>query len=231
MTSCEHVHAVSTPYLDGELAAPARAAVDAHLRICAQCRGQLAAEREGRAALVACRFSLRALKGRTPARRWRRAPLAAALAVLCGSVLAYGLFSRSTTVMAAQLTLDHLKCVRFGSRPDVSGHDAMREWERAYGWRAPLPDVPAHEGFTLIGVRRCLHGQGLVAHALYRRGAHVVSLYVFPDNVQVSGVLEIMGERASLWSHGAHTYAAVGAADELDRFVSLARASLTAHAL
>lgn len=259
--TCEHVRALSTPYVDGELPPRARGAVEAHLAECPACRAAFACERQGRAAVAACRTSLRAVAGdrlterltsragavpRGPARqrgRLGRLPLAATLALVSASVLAYGVFSRNATLVAAQLTLDHLKCRYLVSPSKAPGaeigvqteagpvrppdRESMAAWERAYGWRASLPDEAAGAGFELVALRRCLHGQGFVAHALYRRGDHLVSLFVFPSNVQAAGVLAIMGQRAALWSNGAHTYAAVGAAtpDELERFVTLTKQS------
>jgi anti-sigma factor RsiW len=244
MTSCDHVLSRSTPYVDGELASAERAAIDRHLETCVACREAIDGERRGRALLVACRFRLRACapgsrrdRGR---RRWRRLPLAATLALAGVVALGYGLVSRDSTAIAAQLTLDHLKCVRLVSGQAVPGRTADGEshaaerlaaataaWERTYGWRVTLPSERAHEqGFEFVTLRRCLHGQGYVAHALYRRGDHLLSLFVFPTSVQASGLLEIMGERASVWSNGAHTYAVIGTkgAAEIDQLSTLVRA-------
>lgn len=263
MISCEHVQALSTPYVDGELPAPQRAVVEAHLRTCSACREVVAGERQGRAALVACRLSLRGVSGLCgtarargsaarsgrvrPARRFGRLPVAATLGLVCVGVLGYGVLARNATAMAAQLTLDHLHCVSFvrpggvpggevgvqlaAGSPRPSDGDVAAVWERTYGWRPALPESAAREGFTLVALRRCIHARGFVAHALYRRGDRLVSLYVFPGRVQPSGVLEIMGERASLWSHGAQSYAAIGSAPELDRFVAVARAAQAAHVM
>jgi anti-sigma factor RsiW len=259
MISCEDVQALSTPYVDGELPARQRGAVEAHLRTCTACREVLAGERQGRAALAACRLSLRGVSGlcatarargpamRSGARRFVRLPVAATIGLVCVGVFGYGVLSRNAAAMAAQLTLDHLHCVSFVLPSGVPGrevgvqlaagsaHPSDRDveavWERTYGWRPALPESAAREGFTLVALRRCVHARGFVAHALYRRGDRLISLYVFPGSVQPSGVLEIMGERASLWSHGAQSYAAIGSAPELDRFVAVTRAAQAAPAL
>ena len=56
--------------------------------------------------------------------------------------------------------------------------------------------------------------RGLMAHALYRRDEHLLSLFTLPRDVHTQGLLEIMGQRATFWSAGAHTYAIVGAASQ-----------------
>jgi anti-sigma factor RsiW len=178
-----------------------------------------------------------------------RLPLAATLALAGAGVLAYGVFSHNATLVAAQLTLDHLKCIYLVSPARAPGPEvgeqveasaiqapadaAMAAWERTYGWRAVLPGDSSGAGFNLVAIRRCLHGQGFVAHALYRRGDHLVSLFVFRGDVQTAGVLAIMGERAAVWSQDAQTYAVIGAnsPDELNRLVALTRRSTTGPGL
>jgi anti-sigma factor RsiW len=252
MTSCDRVLSRSTPYVDGELASAERAAIDRHLETCPACREAIDGERRGRALLVACRFRLRACasgsrrdRGRSGGagsgrRRWTRLPLAATMTVACVGALGYGLVSRNSTAIAAQLALDHLKCARLVSGQMIpaqmgegEGRAAERlaaataAWEQRYGWRVTLPsDTAREQGFEFVTLRRCLHGQGYLAHALYRRGDHLVSLFVFPTSVQASGLLEIMGERASVWSNGAHTYAVIGTrgAAEIDQLSTLVRA-------
>jgi anti-sigma factor RsiW len=242
MISCRRVRSSSARYVDGEMAADVRSAVDAHLATCRWCREAIAAEQCGREALVGCRrfFRERAAAhlgravvgtGGPPGRRLGRVRLAASLALVLVGIVSYSVLARGGTALAAQLAVDHIKCVRlFGARPSTQPPvAAAADWEQRHGWRVTLPAHAADQGFTFVTLRRCVHTGGTIAHALYRRGDHLVSFFIFPTNVQASGVLAIMGERASFWSQGGHTYAVVGAARdsaaELDRFVALARAA------
>src|SRR5437773_1530150 len=126
MPSCREVDSLVTPYVDGVATADQRAMVDAHLAACPPCRQRAEAE-------AAVRDTLRLHAGRPCAPKHLRErclaaatlsglsrfttryslstfSLAAALVLLVGGVLLYGLTRFSPTVLAAQLTLDHAKC-------------------------------------------------------------------------------------------------------------------------
>ena len=55
-----------------------------------------------------------------------------------------------------------------------------------------------------------------MAHALYRRGDQLVSLYIVPRDVPNEGVQEIMGERTAIWTQADRTYAVVGAGSQAE---------------
>src|SRR5258708_4742711 len=136
---CDRIDPLVTPFVDGELPDPDRRAVEDHLRVCPPCHSRVAAEREVHAlirarvpvlqkadapdALQARGWAMARLKPEadraataapTPpvALPKRLAPyaLAASLAIVAGGALVYQGTRASASLMAAELTADHLKC-------------------------------------------------------------------------------------------------------------------------
>ena len=87
--------------------------------------------------------------------------MAAALMFIVGGVLLYSLTGLSPTVLAAQLTLDHVKCfaVHDADTPvDVGAGE--QQYARDYGTEIHLPR-PAVAGLQLVNMRRCFCGEGV----------------------------------------------------------------------
>jgi anti-sigma factor RsiW len=245
MSACTHVRTLTTPFVDGELDPATRDRVDAHLASCPACRALVDQERAARTLLTARRERLReaapprlhariaglARAERARAGRARRVagalPLAASLLLAVGGMLVYGLLGSGGRALAGQLALDHYKCVHIvgGAAATTTVDGAAARWERDHGWAVRLP--ASDDRFRFVALRHCLHSHGLMAHALYRRGGELVSLFIIPRPVDKPGVQEIMGERAAIWSTGGRTYAVVGAAPpaDLDAFAAAARTS------
>jgi len=150
-------------------------------------------------------------------RRWAlaRLPVAATFLLAFLGVLSYGLTSTSSTVLAAQLTLDHFKCVSLtgaGHRVDVA--QAERDWTDKYDWTPRMPAAPAAGRGSLIAVRRCLYGHGHLAHLLYRIDGHVVSLFVMPRHDHPASAAAathaLFGQQARVWADADQTFALVG---------------------
>jgi anti-sigma factor RsiW len=59
MSKCQDLDPLFAPYADGQAAPADRASVEAHLERCPPCRERVAEQRTVRAALAACRPSLR----------------------------------------------------------------------------------------------------------------------------------------------------------------------------
>src|SRR5712691_4890794 len=118
MPSCREVDPLLTPYIDGEASADQRALVDAHLSACPPCRQRAEAETPARDTLRSriCQpcasehLRARCLKAAGPRYSLSSLSLGAAFVVILGGVLLYGLTRFSPAVLAAQLTLDHVKC-------------------------------------------------------------------------------------------------------------------------
>lgn len=242
---CRDLEPLFTCYVDEEAAPADRASVEAHLQACPPCRERVAGERAARGVLRARRADLRgcasaelrtrcaAQRAAASARRGlfsRRALLplsmAATLVLAIAGVLLFGLGSE-VEALAAQLTVDHMKCFQFG--PTSAGLDANiagREWEAKYGWPLKVPPPATAERLELIGARRCLSSKGGVAHLLYRWRGQPLSVYVLNKPVaSIAGreqggsmfqSAEKLGEQTIVWSKGRRTYAVVARAPALD---------------
>ena len=258
MKDCTQLDPLVTPYVDGELAVADRQAVDQHLRACPPCRARVAAEHtihdlisakkpalesvrapaglRARCAAIGKLQAARAdLPPPLPARPWRTrlAPLAlaAALVAIVGGTFVYQLTDRSTRVLAAELTADHLKC--FGVINGVLGtHDEPAAVESSmassFGWRIHLPVRPDREGLKLVGARPCLYGEGRVAHIMYRHNGRPVSVFMLPKMTRPEEIVEVMGHEAAIWSAGDRTFVLIAREppDEVARMVSFVQASL-----
>lgn len=202
-----------------------------HLAECGACQRSLRLQREMHGLLRARAGSLQerapdALRARLAgqldaarpaARRWAplRMPVAATMLLAFLGVATYGVTSASSTVLAAQLTLDHLKCVRLVSPGTVVNPvQAVKEWAQRYEWtpRVPVPS-PVRKA-SLVGVRRCLYGHGHLAHLLYDVDGHTVSVFVMPRSEYPVGAAparhDFLGQHAEVWASGEQSFAVVG---------------------
>jgi anti-sigma factor RsiW len=227
MPSCREIDPLVTPYIDGEATSAERAIVDAHLVACPRCRHWTALETAARETLRArlCRpCAPEALRARCLAAaassghariRARRISLtslsmAAVLVLLLGGVLTYSLTGLSPTVLAAQLTLDHVACFTFhdADRP-VDPRESEEQFARDHGWRVHLPQA-ATAGLQLVGVRRCYCAEGQTAHVMYRLQGRPISLYVIPDADHSRASTDVFGHDAVIWSKQGTTYVLLG---------------------
>ena len=136
--------------------------------------------------------------------------MAAALVLIVGGVLLYVLTGLSPTVLAAQLTLDHVKCfaVHDADTP-VDAGAGEQQYARDYGAQIHLPRL-AVAGLQLVDMRRCFCGEGVAAHAMYRLNGRPVSLYVIPSAGHERGSADVFGHDAVIWSSAKTTYVLVG---------------------
>jgi anti-sigma factor RsiW len=232
MENCHDIDGLLTAYVDGEACAADRAFVDGHLAACPPCRQRAAVEGAARTVLRA-RIGLlpcdapEALRARCLALasarqrgmrvssllRWRMVPLvmAAALVVAVGGILAYGLASRSPAALATQLALDHVKCFAlFPGAGPVDVRAAEAGLQERYGWQIRLPEGGGRSGLQLIGARRCLYAEGLIAHLMYRVQGRPVSLFVLPGTVRPSAMVRALGHEAVIWSSAGKTFVLLG---------------------
>lgn len=229
MPSCREIDPLFAPYIDGEADAGQRAIVDAHLRACPNCRHQAARQAAVRDSVRAklcrpcapevlrtrCRAAARArwtIMGpfRTTRSTIASLSMAAALLFVVGGVSLYSLTGMSPAVLAAQLTLDHVKCfaVHDADTPvDVSASE--QQYVRDYGAEIRLPRV-ATAGLQLVDMRRCFCGEGMAAHAMYRLNGRPLSLYVIPDASRERASTDVFGHDAVIWSKGSITYVLLG---------------------
>ncbi len=226
MANCPEIDPLITPYVDGEAEGADRAVVASHLEACPPCRRQIRAEATARAVVRdqagalgeaapdrlrdRCRRAAAGEAARAaPAPRRRSWVLAVAATVVLtiGGVVGYGMLVRPADLMAAQLTLDHLKCFALsdGSEP-VSPAAVEADLKQRYGWDVRLPDASEVPGLTLVGGRRCINLDGAVAHILYRQGRVPVSVFVLPSGVHLQGEVEVLGHQAVMFARGGRTY-------------------------
>lgn len=232
---CNDIEPLLAARADEELDPRRLEAVERHLSECASCRATAEVQRQVRDLLVARADNLRSrapesLRQRltaTVAQRERRTvwspfrlPVAATLLLTLLVLGTYSLTSTSNTVLAAQLALDHLKCVKLVQDPTGTGLDpaaAGEEWAREYHWSIDVPEGRVEEGSKLIGVRRCLYGHGHLAHLLYNVNGRIVSLFVMPraahEASEQAALLAVFGHQARVWASGDNTFALVSDAD------------------
>jgi anti-sigma factor RsiW len=261
MSDCSSIDPLITPFVDGDVGAADRQLVEAHVRVCAPCHSRVAAERAVRDLLHVRRASLTAasasaglrdrcaalgspsvrgsrLSATTTSWRSPMTPLAfaAALVIVVGGAFVYVSTDRSTRLLAAELTADHVKC--FGVMNTLLGTSADRvmienAMASTFGWRMHMPDTTG-PGLELVGARPCLYARGKVAHLMYRHNGHPVSVFMIPNLTRPGSpgikdeVVDVMGHEATFWSSGGRTFVVVAREPEADvaQVVSFVQASL-----
>jgi mycothiol system anti-sigma-R factor len=225
MPSCREIDPLVTPYVDGEVSAAERAAVEGHLAACPPCRERAEAERAARATLkLRCcqpgapeHLRARCRKVATPIGRLTctyspsQLSMFAALVLVAGGVSVYGLTRLSPTVLAAQLTIDHVKC--FALHDETTGVDAPAaeaQFAQSYGWPLHVLQAPAADGLQLLGVRRCFCGEGPAVHVMYRHHGAPVSIYVLRNVNHPSALTGAFGYDAVIWTKQSTTYVLIG---------------------
>jgi anti-sigma factor RsiW len=233
MSKCRDLDPLFAPYADGEVAAADRASVESHLDRCPPCRENVAEQRTVRAAVAACRPTLRSnapnelrarcaahalsaaprrsFAGRLADRPWIPLSLAATLVIAVAAAFIIGVNDKVEAI-AAQLTLDHVKCFQFAPErlKHIDGATAAHQWAEKQGWTIEVPDSSASAGLELLGVRRCAMSSGRVAHVMYMWHGHPLSMFVVPR--AIDGVpdrqefVEKFGHEAVIWSGKDRTY-------------------------
>jgi len=256
--SCQKIDPLVTPFIDGELPDPDRRAVEEHLRACPPCHSRVVAEREvhtlirekvpalckaeAHDALHAKCWEIARLTPRTdaspravsppPALPRRLAPyaLAASLVFVVGGAFVYQATDKSSRVLAAELTADHVKCFAMnGLFGKHQGVDAVESSMAAnFGWRMHLPADPARAGLELVGSRQCLYGEGEIAHIMYRHDGHPVSLFMLPKSARTEELVGVLGHEAKIWCEGNRTFVLVAREPRaaVERMASFVQASL-----
>ena len=243
MDHCRRTAGRVTPYVDNALPPGERADVEQHLAACPPCRHGAEQEQAGRTVLRGCAERLRSEPlppglrarceslarehARKPRVSWFRllVPLSAmAVLVIVAGVLLFSVATRrSNTLLAAQLTADHVKCFKVfepGGRVDAA--DVEEELDRDYGWDMHVP--PTTEDARLLGGRRCLYADGSMPHVMYRgRGTEPISLFRLEGVTREAAEVTTLGHHSRIWSRGGHTYVLVTPEHETPAMTRLAR--------
>jgi anti-sigma factor RsiW len=156
--------------------------------------------------------------------------LAASLVLLVGGAFVYQATDQSALVMAAELAADHVKC--FAANELLGTHDEPADVERAmlssFGWRLHMPEQVTDAGMELVGARRCLYGEGKIAHIMYRQQGRPVSVFMLPKTARPEEIVDVLGHEAAIWSEGERTFVLVtsGPRWEVQHMAQVVRASL-----
>ena len=243
MVSCLDLRPRAGALVDGELPEAEALAFDAHAVSCRDCSAIIAEQRVTRALVGTRTSELRGVapealraaveRSLTPPvaasvlrfpvrdasrRRWTtsiasRWSVAAALVLAVAGVFAVGGLGESR-LFAAQLALDHYKCLLIDHGHEGVAPEAIEaSWKEERGWSLVVPPSQPALGLSLLGIRRCLTGEGEMAHLLYEAGGRRVSLFIVPSTVDGAAAdLPIMGVETKSWTHDGRTYTLVGAA-------------------
>jgi anti-sigma factor RsiW len=241
MSECRRTIDALAAYVDGQLPPGERAGIERHLAACPPCRRLASDEDSGHRLLRHSATRLLneplppGLRGRCEAiartrndavagagrfAPWWRVRLVPVLLTVVVMIFGASAFfslatKRSDALLAAQLTVDHSKCFKLFP-PDGVSADAgsiQRIISEQYGWNVHVPSSSPEEGIQLIGVRRCLYGDGLVPHVMYRIHGEDVSLFVLGGAARKADELVTLGHRSQIWSRDGNTFVLVSAAD------------------
>jgi hypothetical protein len=156
--------------------------------------------------------------------------LAASLVVLVGGAFAYQMTEMSPTVLAAELTADHVKC--FAMNAILHTQQTPTTVEAAmlggFGWNMHLPAHPEQAQLELVGSRPCLYGEGTIAHVMYRYNGRPVSLFMLPKTVRAEQLVEVLGHEAKIWCAGDRTLVLIAREPrrDVERLAAFVRATL-----
>jgi anti-sigma factor RsiW len=233
MDDCRRTEDRLTPYVDEALPPGERTDVERHLNRCPPCRRSAEEEQGGRTVVREradrlrqsplppglrsrceelardhCRAHGRAIFGG----RVLPAVLIGSGALVAGFIVLWVSTSQSGTVLAAQMTADHLKCFKFvgSAGGEADAHAVEHELETKYGWDMHVPPSSPENGLRLIGGGRCLYADGTMPHIMYRAAAAgPVSLFRLEGVTRRDADITTMGHRNRIWSRGGHTYVLV----------------------
>ena len=241
METCTEIDPLTTRFVDDEVSVVDRERVDRHLGECPGCRGHVIAEQQAREAVRASGDALMehaplrlrarcasASSAATPRLGRRAMPLlsrtgwpmalAATIVFAFAGVMLYGLVLDPSEAVAAQLTLDHLKCFAlFEESSALAPADVQAALKARYGFDVLLPDGEHADGLALVGGRRCVYLEGVVAHLLYRRGGVPVSLFVLPPGAKLSHTqLDVLGHAAVAFTRAGRTWVVLARSPQAD---------------
>jgi anti-sigma factor RsiW len=233
--NCRRICDLLAQYADGTLPEAGRVEVERHLDACPPCRTIAGQECGARQLLRACADRLRAeplppgLKSRCEAlscaslrsrATWlhRLVPVAIAAMLLIFTGMLLSVATRhSNTLLAAQLTADHVKC--FGlSRPaegqEMDAAQAQQMLAARFGLDVHVPPSSDKDAVQLVNARRCLYADGRIPHLMYESNGQDVSLFILEGEMRQPAELDALGHHTRIWSRGGNTFVLVSPAAE-----------------
>jgi anti-sigma factor RsiW len=243
MDDCRRTAGRVTPYVDNALPPHERAEVEQHLDACPPCRVGAEQEQAGRTVLRECAPRLKSEPlppglrsrceslardhARKPRVSWFRllVPLSAmAVLIIVAGLLVFSVATRrSDTLLAAQLTADHVKCFKvFEPGGYAEAARVERDLDEKYGWDMHVP--PTTPDAKLLGGRRCLYADGSIPHVMYRGNrTEAVSLFRLEGVTRPDSSVTTLGHHSRIWSRGGYTYVLVTPERETPEIARLAR--------
>ncbi len=241
MSACADWEARLSGLIDDELDAAHAAEVEAHAAGCTGCSAALEHARSLRTAFrsggvrarapdrlsVRLDAAVRAASIPTPARRARAGERAfwgaggALIAIAACAVLAVGVApAMQTASLERELVAGHVRSQLAGHLTDVvtSDQHVVKPWFGGkLDFSPPVVDL-ADQGFPLVGGRLDYIGGRTVAAIVYRRGRHVINLFVWPDAAPGGPPEDKPGDGYTLlhWSRAGMTFWAVSDVNETD---------------
>ena len=176
-------------YLDGELDLVRGLEVEEHARGCLRCAAELERQQQLGEVLSAAPYypASPELRARLEPRTVRRPTVWLACAAAVGfAVLAVSQFSRSPRSMESEVVDAHRRSLLANHLLDVaaSGHRSVKPWFAGKLDFALNVDDISGRGFEFEGGRLDYLGGRPVAALVYRRGPHVVNVFVWPAGYQ-----------------------------------------------
>jgi anti-sigma factor RsiW len=249
--TCNDVRSLVHASLDGELDLVRQVEIDDHLRRCQACEAAYESQRALQAALKAdgvyfaapahlqrrVRASIRAAAA--PTRWWSRGlssswlGAAAAAAIVVAVAITGPIVSRRSQAeqVAQEVVSAHIRSLMASHLTDVPSSDqhTVKPWFAGkLDFSPPVIDLNA-EGFPLVGGRLDYVENRPIAALAYRRGQHVINLFVWPSSLNAD-VREAFGARqgynALSWTRDHTSFWAVSDlnAVELRQFAQLIQA-------
>jgi anti-sigma factor RsiW len=246
--TCTEARTFVHGYVDGELDLVHEVQMEEHLRTCNACsmiyQAQLALRSTIRshdlyyaAPADLERRVQRAARGteRTPwlsrvgARRWIGGAIAAAAVVVLVMSLGRPMLSRPTAQIEQDIVSAHVRSLMEGHLTDVpsSEQHTVKPWFAGrLDFSPPVVDLSG-DGFALIGGRLDYAAGRPVAALVYRRGAHVINLFVWPSEpsspASAPAIDMRQGYNVLRWTRGQTTFWAISDlnATELQQFARL----------
>jgi len=236
---CESWKAKLDTYLDGELAEEEMRAFDAHVRSCLSCAADALARVQmkrtiqvaGKQFTPSAEFRRRMQQRiatkprRNPRLRWMLAVAAAAILVVGALTSTYLGTTRSRRDQVYSELADlHVATLASSSPVDVVSSDrhTVKPWfQGKIPFTFDLPELKNSE-FSLLGGRLAYLGQTPGAHLVYGIRKHEISVFIFQERSQPSGLGEQPAMTKALsfnmetWSQGGLRYFAIGDASTAD---------------